>query len=258
MSNSKYNSVLTLAQLQRGYELSIDNALRLLDAASKLAEDFPDKALGLAQIGQEEVGKSLSLLAAGALPPDPGAWDWLWSGWRDHELKAHRAYLYEIICPLRIEAAHPEQGEYYAGGPLLDRLPAEKEVSFYVDFDKALGSFVSPEELVDRFAAFARTSTATYLIGTADAVRRALIYDDADYRFREFSQVAFMICSQEVYQQDWPGIRDRFSTQSPWHKAIIDDINVALEGTASVFRNAVKDKRSEPTSDVTQDRWPVP
>lgn len=238
--------VLSLTQLQRGYGLSIDNAMRSLGASSKLMKEYPDKALGLAQIGQEEIGKSLSLLAAGTLPPEQ-AWDWLSPGWRDHQMKAHRAYFYEIIHPLRIEAPHPEGGEHYDGGPLLDRLSAEKEVSFYVDLDESLKSFVSPEELVDGFAAFARTSTLAYLTGTADAVRRALMHDDYDFRFREFARVAFKICNEPTYQQDWPGMRHRFAARSLQHKAIIDDLDVALKGTADFFKGAVgKQNKSVP------------
>ena len=68
--------------LAEGYALAIDNALRFFDAACELLRKFPDKALALAQLGQEELGKSLTLLAAFALPQDPVAWAWFWEGWR--------------------------------------------------------------------------------------------------------------------------------------------------------------------------------
>lgn len=234
--------VLGLMQLQRGYGLSIDNAVRCLGASSELANQYPDKALGLAQLGQEEIGKSLSLLAAGALPQER-AWEWLSQGWRDHQMKAHRAYFYEIIHPLRIEAPHPEGGEHYDGGPLLDRLSAEKEIGFYIDLDESLKSFVSPEELVDGFSAAARMSTLAYLTGTADAVRRTLMHDDCDFRFREFAKVAFTICTEPTYQQDWPRIREGFAAQSARHQAIIDDLDRALKGTADFFKDAIAKKK---------------
>jgi AbiV family abortive infection protein len=239
MPRSTSPVVLSDAQLRRGYELSIDNALRLAGAATAVLDEYPDKALALAQLGQEELGKSLSLLASGALPQEPDAWTWLWDGWRDHQLKAHRAYLYEIIHPLRIILSRPEYGERYEGEPLLDRLVTEKEIGFYVDYDRALGAFVSPQELVDHFAATARTSTVMYLAATADAVRRAILHDDYIYRFKIFAEVAFTICSKEVYQQDWPAMRAAFAATSPRHKSLIDDLDLALRETADFFRRAV-------------------
>jgi AbiV family abortive infection protein len=243
MPPQKSPIMLTGAQLRLGYEASIENAIRLAHAAGKLLDEYPDKGLGLAQLGQEEVGKSLSLLAAGALPRKPAAWAWLWDDWRNHQLKAHRAYRYEIIHHFRIAAEHPDGGEYYDGGPLLDRLSAEKEVSFYVDYDAQLKTFVSPRELVDHFAASARVTTVLYLAGTADAIRRALMRDDHVYRFREFAKVALTICTQDVYQQDWPSLRDSFADKSPHHAAIIEEIQIALKGTADTLKEIFAEAR---------------
>ena len=239
------SSVLSGAQLRQGFEASIENATRLAGAAAVLLEEFPDKALALAQLAQEELGKSLSLLAAAALPDSPDAWTWLWAGWRDHQLKAHRAFLYEIIHPQRIELRHPVTGDRYAGEPLFDRMSTEKEVGFYVDFDAHLGSFVSPKALVETFDAAARISTVTYLATTADAVRRALMHDDMLFRFEAFGELAFEICSQERYQQDWPGMRAAFRARSPRHRALIDDLDAALEGKAEVLRELGRSPASD-------------
>jgi hypothetical protein len=57
-------------QLIDGYEKAISNGFRLLQAAMSLTPEFPEIALGLAEIGQEEIGKSLSLLAAFSLGRD--------------------------------------------------------------------------------------------------------------------------------------------------------------------------------------------
>ena len=163
-------------------------------------------------------------------------------------MKAHRAYLYEIISPVRIEMAHPEGGEHYDGGPLLDRLPVEKEVAFYVDFDRHLDGFVSPSEIVDEFTATARLSTLFYLTATADAVRRALTIDDEAFRFRAFSGVAFRFCSTATFQQDWPGIRDAFRAVSPSHAAIVRDIETATAATSDFLKNAVGRREGETRS----------
>ena len=125
----KKNRVLSFVQLKEGYIKTLENATRLFGAATDLMKSYPDKALALAQLGQEEVGRSLTLLAAFSLPAEEGAWDWVWKGWANHQLKAHRAYLYELISPLRVEVAAPD-GRKFAGEPLLQRISQEKEVGF--------------------------------------------------------------------------------------------------------------------------------
>jgi AbiV family abortive infection protein len=223
------NRVLSFAQVKEGYIKTLENAIRLFGAAQDLLQSFPDKALALAQLGQEEVGRSLTLLAAFSLPPQEEAWQWVWSGWSDHVFKAHRAYLYEIISPLRVELRAPD-GRRFAGEPLLERISQEKEVGFYVDFDDPTGHFFSPEQQVSMVEATARTMTLMYLSMTADAVRRALLADDEEFRFRAFSELAFRMCSEDIYQQDMPRLLAEFRKRSARHEALVMDLETALAG----------------------------
>ena len=100
------------ANLAEGYNLAVENGLRLFASALDLNETFPDKALALAQVGQEEIGKSLTILAAFALRKDSPAWEGFWYGWHSHNLKAHRAFLYELLNPLRIELTFADGTRY--------------------------------------------------------------------------------------------------------------------------------------------------
>jgi hypothetical protein len=61
---AKPASALSIAQLLTGHEKALANALRLLGAGSSILHEYPEIAIGLFQIGQEEIGKSFSLLAA--------------------------------------------------------------------------------------------------------------------------------------------------------------------------------------------------
>jgi hypothetical protein len=103
MDSKAKRQVLSFAQLRDGYVQTIENAIRFFGASTDLIRTFPDKALALGQLGQEEVGRSLTLLAAFSLPTEGHAWRWFWRGWNNHQLKAHRAYLYECVSPLRVE-----------------------------------------------------------------------------------------------------------------------------------------------------------
>jgi len=226
--------VISSDQLKLGYEGTIDNALRFFGAATNLCGEFPDKALALAQIGQEEVGKSLTILAAFHLPSDDAAWQWFWKDWTAHQVKAHRAFIYELISPMRLEMQSPD-GMKYSGLPLRDKIHQEKEAGLYVDFDVRNLRFLCPAETVSSFEALARTSTLSYLGATADAVRRALFNTEEDFRLSAFSELAYRICSEEIYQQDMPKILDEFSLRSSQHALLISDLNIALEANKKFF-----------------------
>jgi AbiV family abortive infection protein len=224
---SRAKKVLAEADLVDGYEYTVDNAIRLFGAANELQVKFPDKALALAQLGQEEIGKSLTILAAFSLPSDPSAWTWFWDGWKSHALKAHRAYFYEIINPLRIELRAPD-GSLYDGFPLREPISREKESGLYVDFDVAANRFTNPAAEVSSFEALARMSTLLYLSATADAVRRAMMVGDYVFRLKEFGTIAFKICSEATYQQEMPMILEGFRARSSLHDQIVTDLQIVF------------------------------
>jgi AbiV family abortive infection protein len=178
---------LTPDQLTDGYGKTISNAFRLLQAAMTLTAEFPEAALGLAEIGQEETGKSLSFLAAFSFASDKAIWRWFWSAWKNHQLKAHRAFLYELISPVHIEM-HGSGVLRRAGLPIRGKIQYEKEVSFYVNFDPKSGRFVSPEKAVDRLEVFNRVFALLYLAVTAWSVKAALDEAEPTFRYRAFSE----------------------------------------------------------------------
>lgn len=183
----------------------------------------PGSGLALAQIGQEELGKSLSLLAAVDLKPRPEGWDWFWRGWRNHKLKAHRAYLYELLDPQRIEMKAPD-GRVLDGGPLRDSITAEKESGLYVDFDETKGEFTSPIESVQAYEAHSRLATLGYLGVTASVLHDVLSAKDSLDRATAFSEIAFRICTESLYQQDMPSILDQFAARSAKRRELVDDL----------------------------------
>jgi AbiV family abortive infection protein len=227
MSGRHAITSLTPHQLSDGYGKAISNALRLLQAAMSLTTEFPEVALGLAEIGQEEIGKSLSLLAAFSLASNASAWRSFWSAWNNHELKAHRAFLYELISPLRIEI-HEPRGLRKDGLATRERIKYEKEVSFYVNFEPKSGLFLSPEQAVDRLEVFNRVFTLLYLAVAAWSVKRALDEDDATFRYRAFSEIALRICSEDLYQQDMPALFTDFERRSTKHEALLRSLRARL------------------------------
>jgi AbiV family abortive infection protein len=184
---------LSFDQLKDGYEKTIVTAYRLLLAAMSLLGEFPEVALGLAELGQEEIGKSLSILAAFPLARDQSGRKWFWSGWKDHRLKAYRAYLYELIYPLRLLERKADGTASPIGG-IRNKITDEKEWSFYVNFDEASQTFQSPEDSVKEKESTNRILTLLYLATTARSIGLALTELDTEAAYNTLGGIALRIC----------------------------------------------------------------
>lgn len=235
MNKAGIPTELTFDQLYDGHGKSVSNGLQLVESAVVVHSEFPEVALGLAQLGQEEIGKSLSFLSAFFLPQKFVGWDWFWSGWRNHELKAHRAFLYELIHPWRMVIKKPD-GSDMDGGPFRKRINHEKEASFYVDFDNGKKTFVSPKESVSPDEVFQRVTTALYLGITAFHVKQGLDKGDVKFNYRTFSEICLRICSQDIYQQDMPTLLAEFGKRSASHAKLLTDLQESLERSSEFLQ----------------------
>jgi AbiV family abortive infection protein len=227
MPKIRYGPVLAHDKLHDGYAKAVEQGSALLQAGMDLVSTQPAIALGLAELGQEEIGKSLSLLAAISLPCDPDSWTWFWGSWTNHRLKAHRAFLYELISPTRIEMRTAD-GMQLAGFTLRREIQHEKEAAFYVNFDNKTGSFLSPADGVPPLEAQHRVATLLYLAVTAHRVYAALHATAALRSYELFSEVAFRICSEDLYQQQMPALLLEFASRSPAHAEIVSVLDDSL------------------------------
>lgn len=209
------------AALRKGYEKTVSNGFSLVMSAMTLLNDFPHVALGLSQLGQEEIGKSLSILAAFQLKEDE--WQWFWSAWLDHKKKSHRAFLYELISPYRLEL-RSSTGERFAGLSKRPSMPQEKEAAFYVGYDESKQTFVLPEEDIGHDEILNRTMAASYLAQKAFSIHSALEMSDAEFRYDAFSEIALRVCTENLYQHDMPVILEEFRLRSARHAALIEDM----------------------------------
>lgn len=239
----KSGPVIPREQLRDGYHKAIDQAFALLQASLELYSQWPAIALGLAQLGQEELGKSLSLLAAHRLGRDETAWKWFWESWTNHKTKAHRAFLYELVNPTRIEICG-QDGTRLAGVSLRESIQHEKEFAFYVNFDPAEGRFTAPGDAVSAEEAFHRITTLLYLGVTADRVRRTLDTLAGEAAFEIFSEMAFRICSEDLYQHDMPDIFREFATRSPEHGRLIHQLEAHLIAGREWLQQLIESKAS--------------
>ena len=229
--------------LRKGFEMAVSNGFSLVMSAVLLVEKFPQVALGLAQLGQEEIGKSLSILAAVGLRDDDAAWQGFWKAWRDHKVKSHRAFIYEMFSPLRLELKTPS-GKRLAGQPYRSSMPAEKEASFYVNFDPSTSSFVLPDDDVKTDEVLNRVMSAGYLAQKAYAVHRALEADDSEFRYAALSEVALRITAEDLFQQDMPDIFEEICSRSPRHAALVQALETAFAEEKDFWQEMIAVHRS--------------
>ena len=211
-------------------------------AAMSLVKSFPQAALGLSQLGQEEIGKSLTILSAFRLGPND--WKWFWSSWKDHAVKANRAFLYELISPYRIEL-HGKNGKRLEGHTKRELMPKEKEAAFYVNYDRKQGKFVLPEEDVSQEEVMNRIMATSNLAQDAFVVYRALEAKEPEFRYNAFSEIAFRLCSEHLYPQDMPAIYDEFRKRSERHSSLIVDMAKEIAGEKHFWQEMLEKAKSQ-------------
>ena len=134
--------VLNREQILDGYRLCLQNVHQLQEAAGLLMEPARSVSLAVAQIGQEELGKSMLLLNAVTFA-DHDDWREFWRRWRNHDAKANMAALYEWLHPFFF-VWRDKQGREFDGIGARAKYSDEKEAGLYVDFDQDFNAFVLP------------------------------------------------------------------------------------------------------------------
>lgn len=220
MSKSAQPVVVDHERLAVGYRLCIRNANEFMRAAGLVRESAPAKALALAELGQEEIGKSFHVLAAFSLPAQPHAWKPFWHDWRNHRRKAHAAYFYETLNPVRISIPNPP-GTPLDGLPLRDPITREKEEGLYVEYDRQSGHFVSPAESVKPIEAMSRLYALIALAMTAVQVHDALVEHEPEFRLPAFAEIPSRIMARFTSSREIPALYDEFSDRSAQHAALI-------------------------------------
>lgn len=246
-SSKRGNSLpieLTFDQLYEGYSKSIETAWELLTSGQKLFRDHASIALGLFQIGQEEVGRSLSFLAAFNFSKGDSRWARFFheDEWKNHQKKAHRAFLYEIICPIRISTFSKAKNRWMDGFTQRNKISAEKEAALYVNYHAALGKFLSPMENVAPEEVTNRYATLLYLSTTAQYIKAGLDMETdltKEENYRLFSDIPERIITQNIYQQDFPAIIEEFKKRSKEHAAIGLNLKNALDSEKKVLTSTM-------------------
>ncbi len=182
---------------------SVDNAYYLYQTASETALHLKNKkypSLGLAELALEELGKSYSCLAMYSKADTTKDWSVFWKEWRQHDLKAHRAFFFEFFCLTRIEI---EFGDKELKFPTIRQsFSKEKEAAFYVDIDKGNRNIHKPEIDISDEECIRRVTSLMGLFNASFYIKDWLTEDNSDDFKNAVSDYAYLTLTTDMYQQD--------------------------------------------------------
>lgn len=189
---------------------SIENAHALYESARETifhseGRKFP--GLGLAELALEELGKSYCCLAMYSkckiVTTD---WSPFWKDWKNHDLKAHRAFFYEFFCSTRveidfsrIELNFPSARSSFSG---------EKEAAFYVDIDRGNRKIHRPVVEISDEECMRRLVSLLGLFNSACYVRDWMTSSESKDFKNAISDYAFTTLNTEMYTQDSLNVLD--------------------------------------------------
>jgi AbiV family abortive infection protein len=182
---------------------AVDNAYYLYKTASETAFHLENKkfpSFGLAELALEELGKSYSCLAMYSRCESTKDWTAFWKEWRNHDLKAHRAFFYEFFCVLRIEIDFADKELKFPSAR--QDFSKEKEAAFYVDIDKGNRKIHKPEVEVSDEECLRRVTSLVGLFNSAFYIKDWLTENEHEDFRNAISDYAYMTITTEMYQQD--------------------------------------------------------
>jgi AbiV family abortive infection protein len=241
---AKPTQQLTRAQILQGYRLCLENADDLKLVCMPVAERSHAAALAIAQIAQEELGKSMLLLCAITFS-EQAEWRDFWKRWRDHDLKAHMASWYEWIDPLRVGLVH-DSGAVLDGIPIRSRFSAEKEAGLYVDYDENEEAFVAPSMQVSPQEAVSRLMAMGSLALTATSLFDVIMSGETDFRAEIMSRHMRLLWDGFRLQQDMNSVLRALSLQSEAHARFIEELDRTFQQNREMLRQIYGPARDDP------------
>ena len=206
---------------------SLDNSYNLYESAKKILDSAnieKHASLGLAELALEELGKSYSCLAYYSESSTLKDWKDFWKEWKNHDLKASRAFFYEFFNLLRIDNVDdnlnfPTNKESFS---------KEKEFSFYVDIDKSNRKIYIPKQEISETECRRRIYSLLGLFSSALYIKD-WFDENKNEDFRDaISNYAYRTISTEMSQQDVNNVLSKMKTKNK-------DYNLGLEKIYNLF-----------------------
>lgn len=220
---------------------SVDNAFSLYNAAKKILDELETQkypSLGIAELALEELGKSYSCLAFYSISEKIDDWKDFWKEWRNHDLKAHRAYFYEFFCLLRLELEYEDQALALPFPSAQGKFSKEKEASFYVDIDKGNRKIHKPENEISDLECIRRVTSLLGLFNAAFYIKDWMTENtNEDFR-NAISDYAYQTISTEICQQDVNKVLQHMKNGN-------EQYDLGLDKISELFNSKIKPKEEE-------------
>ena len=213
--NSLKSMQLKKHEVMELFNSSLDNAHYLLSSAQDTLSHTKNKkfpSLGLAELALEELGKSYSCLSYYSQCDRLKDWSIFWKEWKNHDLKAHRAFFYEFFCLLRIEIDFKDKELKFPS--VRQSFSKEKEAAFYVDIDKGNRKIHKPEIEISDEECYCRVMSIFGLISAAFYVKEWLQEATSENFKNAISDFAYLTISTNIYQQDVLETLERMQTEN--------------------------------------------
>jgi AbiV family abortive infection protein len=185
------------------FSASVDNAMCLFNAGQYLTTKYEGSifpSLGLAELALEELGKSYLCLAYYSKVPRLQDWNAFWKEWRNHDLKAQRAYCYEFFCLLRVELDSQKFKDNFP--TLRKKFSKEKEFSFYVDIDKSNRKIHVPKKEILDDECINRLFSLMGLLNATAYIEDWMRSENSEEFKNAISDYAYTVMTTKVFQQD--------------------------------------------------------
>ncbi len=228
---------LTREQVIDGFRLCLQNVGDLQQGALATVSVARAVALALAQVAQEELGKSMLLLCAATFQ-DKADWREFWRRWNNHDAKASMAAWYEWIDPLRM-SVRDEHGRQFDGIPVRGRYSYEKEAGLYVDFDDEFGAFVLPAWRVPAVEAFGRIGAMGSLALTAAGIHDVIMHQESDFRFDFLSRHVRRLWRGFVSQEEMMTTLSATRSESDRHERLVLELEATFQENRAGLRNSL-------------------
>ena len=210
---------------------AIDNGYYLYTTASETAFHLENKkypSLGLAELALEELGKSYSCLAYYSHCETIADWSTFWQEWKNHTLKAHRAFFYEFFSLIRIEFQFDDPN---VGFPSFRQsFSKEKEAAFYVDIDKSNRKIHKPQNDISNVECLQRVTSLIGLFSAAFYVRDWMIDNISEDFKNAISDYAYKTITTNIFPDDALKVLDNMRGNT-------DDYNKGLDKIKELFAN---------------------
>jgi AbiV family abortive infection protein len=204
------------------FNASIDNAFSLWSISNQniTNKDTMHISLGLSELALEELGKSYTCLAYYCISNDTDYMKYFWQEWKNHKLKAHRAFFYEFFSLFRIEISASKK--YIP--TIRKSMPLEKETSFYVDYDHINKKVIRPFSEIEKEEIVNRITSVIGPLYSAKNVSSLIVDNNNEDYTTAISKYAFHTLTCVFYQQDIEKELQKLKNNNLKHDEAIDDI----------------------------------